>query len=78
MTEEVETVPSVTSIRSVDSRADNWTSHNFTVPGLPGEDSYWKAPTTASTIKKLRIYYNSMKNGTIVLYAKTITMDGKL
>ena len=75
MTEEVETVPSVTSIRSVDSRAHNWTSQNFRVPG---EDSYWKAPTTASTIKKLRIYYNSMKNGTIVLYAKTIIMDGKL
>ena len=76
MTEEVETVPSVTSIRSVDSRAHNWTSQNFTVPGE--DSSYWKAPTTAFTIKKLRIYYNTMKNGTIVLYAKTIIMDGKL
>ena len=56
MTEEVETVPSVTSIRSVDSRAANGTKRNFTVPG---EGSYWNTPTTAFTIKNILRYYKN-------------------
>ena len=62
MTEEVETVPSVTSIRSVDSRADNGTKRNFTVPG---EGSYWNAPTTAFTIKNVSRYYENWDNCTV-------------